>query len=92
MHYAPQLLHTPANAMLWSLLLCLQVIHTNSKLPKPAGILWHKLSPQKLGQIRVLQQLKRRIEEETGQLLPSGAKISLHYLCSVLCGQPVTFC
>jgi hypothetical protein len=52
---------------------CLQVIRTNSSLRKPAGILWHKLSPQKLGQIRVLQQLKRRIEEETGQPLPTGA-------------------
>ncbi|KAF6263862.1 5-formyltetrahydrofolate cyclo-ligase family-domain-containing protein [Scenedesmus sp. NREL 46B-D3] len=49
-----------------------QVIRTNSRLPKPAGILWHKLSPQKLGQIRVLQQLKRQIEAETGQALPTG--------------------
>ncbi|WIA34178.1 hypothetical protein OEZ86_012536 [Tetradesmus obliquus] len=49
-----------------------QVIRTNSGLPKPAGILWHKLSPQKLAQIRVLQRLKRQIEEQTGQPLPSG--------------------
>jgi 5-formyltetrahydrofolate cyclo-ligase len=59
------------------LLLRLQVIRTNSRLPKPPGILWHKLSPQKLGQIRVLQQLKRRIEEETGQQLPTGVCYSL---------------
>lgn len=50
----------------------LQVIRTNTKLPRPSGILWHKLSPQKLGQIRVLRELKQRIEEETGQQLPSG--------------------
>eukprot|EP01025_Chloroclados_australasicus_P027481 TRINITY_DN2724_c1_g1_i1.p1 TRINITY_DN2724_c1_g1~~TRINITY_DN2724_c1_g1_i1.p1 ORF type:complete len:385 (-),score=41.10 TRINITY_DN2724_c1_g1_i1:488-1642(-) len=49
-----------------------QVIYTNTKIPKPQGILWDKLSPQKLGQIRILQQLKRKIEEETGVKLPSG--------------------
>ncbi|KXZ45032.1 hypothetical protein GPECTOR_59g640 [Gonium pectorale] len=49
-----------------------RVIRTNTTLPKPGGILWHKLSPQKLGQIRVLQQLKERIERETGTKLPSG--------------------
>mmetsp|Transcript_7250 Transcript_7250/g.20432 ORF Transcript_7250/g.20432 Transcript_7250/m.20432 type:complete len:361 (+) Transcript_7250:97-1179(+) len=49
-----------------------QVIYTSTKLPKPAGILWHKLSPQKLGQIRILRDLKARIEAEADQLLPSG--------------------
>ncbi|KAG2443222.1 hypothetical protein HYH02_009295 [Chlamydomonas schloesseri] len=49
-----------------------RVIRTNTNLPKPPGILWHKLSPQKLGQIRILQQLKQRIERETGTKLPSG--------------------
>ncbi|KAG2497259.1 hypothetical protein HYH03_004843 [Edaphochlamys debaryana] len=49
-----------------------RVIHTNTRLAKPSGILWHKLSPQKLGQIRVLQGLKQRIERETGTALPSG--------------------
>jgi hypothetical protein len=34
------------------------------------GIYWEKLSRQKLGQIRVLQDLKKRIERETGQTLP----------------------
>eukprot|EP00878_Enallax_costatus_P016918 GHUV01017760.1.p1 GENE.GHUV01017760.1~~GHUV01017760.1.p1 ORF type:complete len:193 (+),score=41.25 GHUV01017760.1:1102-1680(+) len=49
-----------------------QVIRTNSRLLKPAGILWHKLSPQKLAQIRVLRDLKDRIEEATGEKLPTG--------------------
>uniref|UniRef100_A0A7C9AL22 5-formyltetrahydrofolate cyclo-ligase n=1 Tax=Opuntia streptacantha TaxID=393608 RepID=A0A7C9AL22_OPUST len=49
-----------------------QVIHTNTSIPKPQGIYWEKLSPEKLGQIRILQELKRRIEQETGQPLPSG--------------------
>ncbi|KAH7834453.1 hypothetical protein Vadar_016172 [Vaccinium darrowii] len=49
-----------------------QVIFTNTQIPKPQGIYWDKLSPEKLGQIRVLQELKRKIEEETGQKLPSG--------------------
>jgi hypothetical protein len=42
-------------------------------MPKPPGILWHKLSPQKLGQIKVLRELRERIEQETGQTLPMGA-------------------
>lgn len=49
-----------------------QVIRTNTKLRRPSGILWHKLSPQKLGQIRVLRELKQRIEQETGETLPTG--------------------
>ncbi|GAB4820621.1 hypothetical protein N2152v2_007667 [Parachlorella kessleri] len=49
-----------------------QVIRTNTAIPKPPGILWDKLSPQKLAQIRILQHLKSRIEEETGAPLPSG--------------------
>ncbi len=43
-----------------------------SQPAKPSGILWDKLSPQKLGQIKILQQLKRRIERELGQALPTG--------------------
>ncbi|XP_042436137.1 5-formyltetrahydrofolate cyclo-ligase-like protein COG0212 [Zingiber officinale] len=49
-----------------------QVIYTNTKIPKPQGIYWEKLSPEKLGQIRILQELKKRIEQGTGQLLPTG--------------------
>ncbi|KAF5444547.1 hypothetical protein F2P56_033671 [Juglans regia] len=49
-----------------------QVIYTNTSIPKPQGIYWDKLSPEKLGQIRVLRELKRRIEQETGQKLPTG--------------------
>ncbi|KAI4321367.1 hypothetical protein MLD38_034757 [Melastoma candidum] len=49
-----------------------QVIFTNTAIPKPQGIYWDKLSPEKLGQIRILRELKRRIEVETGQKLPCG--------------------
>ncbi|KAF8026636.1 hypothetical protein BT93_F3200 [Corymbia citriodora subsp. variegata] len=49
-----------------------QVIFTNASIPKPQGIYWDKLSPEKLGQIRILRELKRRIEQETGQKLPCG--------------------
>eukprot|EP00268_Persea_americana_P023730 TRINITY_DN2323_c1_g1_i3.p1 TRINITY_DN2323_c1_g1~~TRINITY_DN2323_c1_g1_i3.p1 ORF type:complete len:174 (-),score=25.26 TRINITY_DN2323_c1_g1_i3:86-607(-) len=49
-----------------------QVIFTNTSIPKPQGIYWDKLSPEKLGQIRILRELKRRIEQETGQTLPCG--------------------
>jgi 5-formyltetrahydrofolate cyclo-ligase len=48
------------------------VIRTNTAIAKPSGILWDKLSPQKLGQIRVLRELKARIEQETGAQLPTG--------------------
>lgn len=37
-----------------------------------AGIYWEKLSPEKLGQIRILRELKKRIEQQTGQALPCG--------------------
>ncbi|KAL5703615.1 5-formyltetrahydrofolate cyclo-ligase [Ranunculus cassubicifolius] len=49
-----------------------QVIFTNTPIPKPQGIYWDKLSPEKLSQIRILRQLKNRIEKETGQKLPYG--------------------
>ncbi|KAG9444211.1 hypothetical protein H6P81_015551 [Aristolochia fimbriata] len=49
-----------------------QVIYTNTSIPKPQGIYWDKLSPEKLGQIRILRELKRRIEQQTGLKLPSG--------------------
>ncbi|KAK7380516.1 hypothetical protein VNO78_33029 [Psophocarpus tetragonolobus] len=49
-----------------------QVIFTNTSIPKPQGIYWDKLSPEKLGQIRILRELKKRIEKETGQKLPTG--------------------
>ncbi|KHN00750.1 hypothetical protein glysoja_000418 [Glycine soja] len=35
-------------------------------------IYWDKLSPEKLGQIRILREFKKRIEQETGQKLPTG--------------------
>ena len=43
-----------------------------TKLPKPSGVYWDLLSPQKLAQIRVLQELKKRTEENLGERLPSG--------------------
>ncbi|XP_027357684.1 5-formyltetrahydrofolate cyclo-ligase-like protein COG0212 isoform X5 [Abrus precatorius] len=49
-----------------------EVIFTHTSIPKPQGIYWDKLSPEKLGQIRVLRELKKRIEQETGQKLPTG--------------------
>lgn len=36
------------------------------------GIYWDKLSPEKLGQIKILRELKSQIEQETGEKLPSG--------------------
>jgi len=49
-----------------------QVIFTKTTIPKPQGIYWEKLSPEKLGQIRILRELKQRIEQETGTMLPCG--------------------
>ncbi|XVF37229.1 hypothetical protein REPUB_Repub19eG0128500 [Reevesia pubescens] len=54
-----------------------QVIFTNIAIPKPQGIYWEKLSPEKLGQIRILQELKSKIERETGQKLPCGPSENL---------------
>ncbi|CAN0892239.1 5-formyltetrahydrofolate cyclo-ligase-like protein COG0212 [Linum grandiflorum] len=44
----------------------------NSTPVVTSGIYWDKLSPEKLGQIRILRDLKSRIEKETGQKLPTG--------------------
>lgn len=52
-----------------------RVIYTNTEIPKPEGIYWDLLSPQKLAQVRVLRELKARIEAERGpdqEPLPSG--------------------
>ncbi|CAA7396909.1 unnamed protein product [Spirodela intermedia] len=49
-----------------------RVIFTRTVIPKPQGIYWEKLSPEKLAQIRILKELKRRVERESGRLLPSG--------------------
>lgn len=49
-----------------------RVIFTNTPIPKPQGIYWDKLSPEKLQQIRILRELKRRLEKETGCKLPTG--------------------
>ncbi|WVZ88515.1 hypothetical protein U9M48_035032 [Paspalum notatum var. saurae] len=54
-----------------------QVIFTNTTIPKPQGIYWEKLSPEKLGQIRVLRELKGRIEQETATKLPCGPSVKL---------------
>ena len=49
-----------------------KVIRVPNRAPKPSGIFWDLLSPQKLGQIRVLQQLKLEVEAREGITLPSG--------------------
>jgi 5-formyltetrahydrofolate cyclo-ligase len=48
-----------------------RIIRVPNRKPKPSGVFWDLLSPQKLAQIRVLQQLKREIEK-SGEVLPSG--------------------
>lgn len=52
------------------------MLHTCSSIFTPVRVSvfcrWHKLSPEKLSQIRVLQQLKGRLEQELGQALPTG--------------------
>jgi len=48
-----------------------RVIRTGARRVDPR-ILWERLSPQKLAGIRVLQQLRREIEERTGEALPVG--------------------
>jgi 5-formyltetrahydrofolate cyclo-ligase len=50
-----------------------KIIRVSNRAPKPSGIFWDLLSPQKLAQIRVLRQLKNEIEEREGKELPSGA-------------------
>ncbi|CAA7013507.1 unnamed protein product [Microthlaspi erraticum] len=49
-----------------------RVIFTNTPIPKPQGIYWDKLSPEKLQQIRILRELKKRLEKKTGVKLPTG--------------------
>ena len=49
-----------------------RIIRVPNRLPKPSGVYWNLLSPQKLAQIRVLQELKNRTEAELGEMLPSG--------------------
>ncbi|CAJ1958514.1 unnamed protein product [Cylindrotheca closterium] len=49
-----------------------RIIRVPNRAPKPSGIMWDLLSPQKLAQIKVLRQLKRDIEERDGTQLPSG--------------------
>jgi 5-formyltetrahydrofolate cyclo-ligase len=50
-----------------------RVIRVPNRAPKPSGVFWDLLSPQKLAQIRVLRQLKQEIEERDGVALPSGS-------------------
>jgi len=49
-----------------------QTIRVKSDLPKPQGIYWSVLSPQKLAKISILQKLKAKLERELGESLPSG--------------------
>lgn len=48
-----------------------RIIRVPNRAPKPSGVFWDLLSPQKLAQIKVLRQLKQEIEEERGTL-PEG--------------------
>ncbi|CAN8234353.1 unnamed protein product [Cochlearia groenlandica] len=54
-----------------------RVIFTNTPIPKPQGIYWDKLSPEKLQQIRILRELKKLIEKKTGSKLPTGPREKL---------------
>jgi 5-formyltetrahydrofolate cyclo-ligase len=49
-----------------------RTIRVPDRAPKPSGVFWDLLSPQKLAQIRVLRQLKQQIEEREQIELPSG--------------------
>jgi len=49
-----------------------RTIQVSDRAPKPSGILWKLLSPQKLAAIRVLRQLKQETEAKLGETLPSG--------------------
>lgn len=49
-----------------------RVIRVPNRRTQPSGVMWDLLSPQKLAQIKVLRDLKQRIEKETGEKLPSG--------------------
>jgi 5-formyltetrahydrofolate cyclo-ligase len=49
-----------------------RIIRVSNRAPKPSGVFWDLLSPQKLAQIRVLQQLKREIQERDSVTLPNG--------------------
>ena len=49
-----------------------RTIRVPNRVPKPSGVYWDLLSPQKLAQIKVLRDLKEEIEERTGEALPSG--------------------
>ena len=47
-------------------------VPAGSRAPKPSGVYWDLLSPQKLAQIKVLRDLKQRLELAAGAPLPSG--------------------
>ena len=49
-----------------------RTIRVPNRAPKPSGVYWDLLSPQKLAQIKVLRDLKQEIEERAGETLPSG--------------------
>ena len=50
-----------------------RTIYVSNRVPKPSGVFWDLLSPQKLAQIKVLRQLKQDIETRNGNVkLPSG--------------------
>ena len=49
-----------------------RTIRVSERVAKPSGVYWDLLSPQKLAQIKVLRELKERLEAERGGPLPQG--------------------
>jgi len=49
-----------------------RIIRVPNRAPKPSGVFWDLLSPQKLAQIKVLRQLKAETEKKLGEALPYG--------------------
>jgi len=47
----------------------------STRLPKPTGIYWNLLSKEKIATIKVLRDLKERIEKETGKELALAEQI-----------------
>ena len=54
-----------------------RTIRVSDRVAKPSGVYWDLLSPQKLAQIKVLRELKERIEEQQGEALPQGPEETL---------------
>ncbi|XP_024532654.1 5-formyltetrahydrofolate cyclo-ligase-like protein COG0212 [Selaginella moellendorffii] len=54
------------------------IYHTNTKIPKPTGIYWDVLLPDKYLRVNVLRELREKIGQETGEkpkLAPTGRQV-----------------